>query len=69
MPLHGRKELLGALVLTHEQENYFNLDHLLLLQAIASQAAIAVENARLYANVEQEQSALLRCCNMRRRPF
>jgi signal transduction histidine kinase len=58
VPLHGRKELLGALVLTHEQENYFTLDHLLLLQAIASQAAIAVENARLYADVEQEQKRL-----------
>jgi signal transduction histidine kinase/PleD family two-component response regulator len=58
VPLHGRQELLGVLVLTHEQENYFNLDHLLLLQAIASQAAIAVENARLYADVEQEQKRL-----------
>jgi two-component system phosphate regulon sensor histidine kinase PhoR len=57
-PLNGRKELLGLLVLTHEQENYFNLDHLLLLQAIASQAAIAVENARLYADVVQEQKRL-----------
>jgi two-component system phosphate regulon sensor histidine kinase PhoR len=57
-PLHGRKDLLGLLILTHEQENYFNLDHLLLLQAIASQAAIAVENARLYSNVAQEQKRL-----------
>lgn len=57
-PLNGRKELLGLLILTHEQENYFNLDHLLLLQAIASQAAIAVENARLYADVAQEQKRL-----------
>jgi two-component system phosphate regulon sensor histidine kinase PhoR len=57
-PLHGRKDLLGLLILTHEQENYFNLDHLLLLQAIASQAAIAVENARLYTNVAQEQKRL-----------
>jgi len=57
-PLHGRKDLLGLLILTHEQENYFNLDHLLLLQAIASQAAIAVENARLYASMAQEQKRL-----------
>jgi signal transduction histidine kinase len=46
------------LILTHEQENYFTLDHLLLLQAIASQAAIAVENAGLYSNVAQEQKRL-----------
>jgi len=57
-PLHGRKDLLGLLILTHEQESYFNLDHLLLLQAIASQAAIAVENARLYASMAQEQKRL-----------
>ena len=49
---------LGLLILTHEQENYFNMDHLLLLQAIASQAAIAVENARLYSNMAQEQKRL-----------
>jgi signal transduction histidine kinase/DNA-binding response OmpR family regulator len=58
VPLHGRKELLGILVLTHEQENYFNMDHLLLLQAIASQAAIAIENAHLYSNAAQEQKRL-----------
>jgi signal transduction histidine kinase/DNA-binding response OmpR family regulator len=57
-PLHGRKDLLGLLILTHERQNYFNLDHLLLLQAIASQAAIAVENARLYTNMAQEQKRL-----------
>ena len=57
-PLQGRKDLLGLLILTHEQEDYFNLDHLLLLQAIASQAAIAIENARLYSNVAQEQKRL-----------
>ncbi len=57
-PLNGRKELLGVLMLTHEQEKYFNFDHLLLLQAIASQAAIAAENARLYSRVAQEQKRL-----------
>ncbi len=57
-PLYGRHTLLGLLILTHEQESYFNMDHLLLLQAIASQAAIAVENARLYADVAQEQKRL-----------
>jgi signal transduction histidine kinase len=58
VPLFGRRELLGLLILTHEQENYFTLEHLLLLQAIASQAAIAFENARLYAKVSQEQKQL-----------
>jgi signal transduction histidine kinase len=57
-PLFGRRDLLGLLFLTHEQENYFSLDHLLLLQAIASQAAIAIENVRLYQNVTDEQKQL-----------
>jgi two-component system phosphate regulon sensor histidine kinase PhoR len=58
VPMFGRQDLIGLLILTHEQKNYFKLDHLLLLQAIASQAAIAVENAQLYERMAQEQSRL-----------
>ncbi len=48
-PLLGKREVLGVMVLTHEQEGYFKEEHMQLLQAIASQAAIAIENAQLYA--------------------
>lgn len=58
VPLSGRHGLLGLLALTHEMDHYFNLEHLLLLQAIASQAAIAIENASLYSNVVKEQRRL-----------
>ncbi len=58
VPLFGRLELIGVLVLAHEKAEYFNLEHLLLLQAIASQAAIAIENAQLYAGIAQEQQRL-----------
>jgi two-component system phosphate regulon sensor histidine kinase PhoR len=58
MPLFGRTELLGILILAHELKNYFNIEHMLLLQAITSQAAIAVENAQLYATVSYEQKRL-----------
>ena len=58
VPLFGRDHLLGLLVLAHEQTQYFQLEHLLLLQAIASQAAIAIENALLYADVAQQQKRL-----------
>ena len=54
VPIMGRLELIGLLVLTHEQLGYFKSDHLLLVQAIASQAAIAVENAALHASVTLE---------------
>jgi CheY-like chemotaxis protein len=52
-PMFGRLDLIGLLVLIHEKAGYFNSDHQLLLQAIASQAAIALENARLYGNTAQ----------------
>jgi signal transduction histidine kinase len=58
VPMFGRLNLIGLLVLVHEQASYFKVEHQLLLQAIASQAAIAVENARLYMNKAQEQQKL-----------
>jgi signal transduction histidine kinase/DNA-binding response OmpR family regulator len=58
VPMFGRNTLLGLLVLAHENENYFESEHLLLLQAIASQAAIAIENAQLYEDVAQQQKRL-----------
>ncbi|MCS6909005.1 MAG: response regulator [Anaerolineales bacterium] len=49
VPLLGRRGPLGTLTLLHETPAYFAQDHIGLLQAIASQAAIALENAQLYA--------------------
>jgi two-component system phosphate regulon sensor histidine kinase PhoR len=57
-PMFGRQGLLGLLILIHEQAGYFLLEHKLLLQAIASQAAIAVENALFHHDVVQEQQRL-----------
>ena len=58
VPMLGRLNLMGLLVLVHEQPDYFKEEHQLLLQAIAGQAAIAVENARLYTDMAQEQQKL-----------
>jgi two-component system, OmpR family, phosphate regulon sensor histidine kinase PhoR len=55
IPMFGRLDLIGLLILAHEQTAYFNLEHQLLFQAIASQAAIAVENAQLYEVLLHEQ--------------
>jgi signal transduction histidine kinase len=55
VPMAGRLDLLGVFILAHEQPNYFNVEHQLLLQAIASLASIAVENARLYTSLIQEE--------------
>jgi signal transduction histidine kinase/DNA-binding response OmpR family regulator len=54
VPLLGSHEVLGALTLTQDRIAFFNEDHLAILQAIASQAAIAVENAQLL-NVERRR--------------
>ena len=58
VPMFGRNSLLGLLVLAHEEADYFESAHLLLLQAIASQAAIAIENANLYTNSMREKKRL-----------
>ena len=49
VPLLGRQRVLGVLTLTHTQPGYFLPDNLNILQAIASQSAVAIENAQLYA--------------------
>jgi signal transduction histidine kinase len=58
VPLFGRHELLGLLILAHEQERYFTIEQMLLLQAICSQAAIAVENINLFSSVAYEQKRI-----------
>jgi len=57
-PMFGQMDLIGFLVLVHEQVGYFTIDHQSLLQAIAGQASVAVENARLYTNMAQEKQKL-----------
>ena len=58
VPLLGRSAVIGVLTLTHTQANHFNPNHQVLLQAISSQVAIAVENAQLYTAAEQEHKRL-----------
>lgn len=57
-PILGRSELLGLLALAHERPGYFFQEHLYLLQAITSQAAIAFENARMFSQIEAMQREL-----------
>lgn len=54
VPLVARERVVGVLTLVHPQANKFTEDDLALLKAIADQAGIAVENARLFA-AEQER--------------
>lgn len=57
-PLRRRQRVIGVLTLVHDEPNRFAEDDLLLLNAIAGQAAIALENARLFKETEQEREKL-----------
>ena len=59
IPMFGRSDVIGLLMLHHERAGYFTEEHQLLLTAIAGQAAIAVENTQLYSRVSAEQQKLL----------
>jgi len=47
VPLLGQRAVIGVLMLLHPQPDHFTSDQLSTLQAIASQAAIVIENAQL----------------------
>jgi len=62
VPLMGRHEVIGVLTLTHDSAAHFDANHQVLLQAIASQASIAIENAQLF-NVEHKRVTELMALN------
>jgi PAS domain S-box-containing protein len=57
VPLQARDRVVGVLTLVYPQKGHYGDDDVLLLSAIADQAGIAVENARLFA-AEQERHRL-----------
>jgi signal transduction histidine kinase len=59
VPLVGHQDLIGILALTHNQLAYFKPNQVEILQAIASQAAIAIENAQLYATERKRVNELV----------
>jgi signal transduction histidine kinase len=52
VPLTLKDRVIGMLVLTSSEPNTFTQHHATLAQAIATQAATAIENARLYAQAQ-----------------
>jgi PAS domain S-box-containing protein len=66
VPLLRQERVVGVLTLVHPEPNRFNEEQLDLLSSIANQAAIAVENARLYEKVTErmiEATALYKVSN------
>jgi NtrC-family two-component system sensor histidine kinase KinB len=55
VPLIARDRVAGVLTLVHPQARHFNEEDLALLKAIADQAGVAVETARLFAAEQERQ--------------
>ena len=61
VPIVSKAKLIGILNLGHKEEKeIYSSDDLELLSTLANQAAIAIENARLYQNLKQSQDTLRR---------
>jgi len=58
VPLRGQREILGVLVVGHGDVAAFSDSHMLLLQTFAEQAVIAIENVRLFTELEARNSEL-----------
>jgi GAF domain-containing protein/HAMP domain-containing protein len=57
LPLRSRGEVLGALTIQSTEQAAFDADALMLLQTMADQVAVALDNARLFADTEQALEA------------
>jgi PAS domain S-box-containing protein len=53
VPLMSKEWVIGVLCLDYDKPNYYTPQHAQLALAIANQAAIAIENARLYEQAQQ----------------
>jgi len=63
VPLAVQDRTTGMLTVSHAQPGYFTMEHARLVRAIADQAALAIENARLFAETQaraRETEALIR---------
>ena len=58
VPLLYKGKVIGVLDLEHVKVNYFNEDHQRTLVTLASQIAVAIENARLYSRVAHQEQRL-----------
>ncbi len=58
VPLLYKNKVIGVLDLEHTRANFFNEDHERILVTLAAQIAIAIENARLYQRVAQQEQRL-----------
>lgn len=53
IPMMLKDRVIGAMSLAHAEPNYFTEEHATIAFAMAQQAAVAIENARLYARAQE----------------
>lgn len=61
IPMYAKEDVLGFLTLASEKKDYFSNDDLTIADAYASQVAVALQNSRLYSQVNRrlkEQSIM-----------
>jgi phosphoserine phosphatase RsbU/P len=66
VPLIYKDEVIGVLDLEHTRRGYFTEDHVRTVSTLAAQIAIAIENARLYERIKQEEQRMERDLSMAR---
>ncbi len=66
VPLFYKGRVIGVLDLEHTRPGFFNEEHERMLTTLASQIAIAIENARLYQAVRRQERQLERDIAMAR---
>ena len=60
VPLIYQEKVIGVLDLEHTKRDYFTEDHKRVLTTLAAQLAIAIENARLYEEIDRQEKRLER---------
>jgi PAS domain S-box-containing protein len=58
VPLISKKQVIGILSIDHQQPNAFDADVERLVTIAAAQAAVAIENARLYKDLQERATSL-----------
>jgi len=66
VPIRARGKAIGFLNVSHSTPGYYTAEHAERLRAFADQAAIALENARLFATEQQRATALARALDQQR---
>ncbi len=59
LPLSRGLDSFGVMIFGHQDENFFTVERIELLQMISRQAVIAIQNAQLYQQLQNEKEAII----------